>query len=94
MSPQENETYRFLPQTAQLQLCLCCSFIFRNTVSFSTLTNSFLSFSPSPNQNSLIRSRSSVEFVDHIFAGLGLDGVEVEGWAIRDLDAFEEGGEG
>ena len=66
-------TYRFRPQTAQLQLCFCCSFIFLSTASFSTLTRSLRSCSPRLSQNSLIRSRSSSEFVLQIlFAFLGL----------------------
>lgn len=60
-------THRFRPQTAQLQLCFCCSFIFLNTVSFSTLTKFRLSSSDKFNQNSLIRSLSSVVDVDQIF---------------------------
>src|SRR5690349_1541364 len=59
---------RFLPHTVQLHVCFCCSFIFLRTASFSTLTRDLRSVSLSPNQNSLIRSRSSCEFVFHIFS--------------------------
>jgi len=68
-------TNRFRPHTAQLQLCFCCSFILRRTVSFSILTRLRRSSSPSPSQNSLMRSRSSVELVPHILLGFGGAGV-------------------
>src|SRR5881628_3304680 len=59
---------RLRPHTEQLHVCFCCSFILRSTASFSTLTKDFRSSSPNPNQNCLIRSRSSGPEVFHIFS--------------------------
>lgn len=50
--------FRFLPQTAQVQPCFCCSFILRRTASFSILTRPRRSLSDSPSQKSRIFSRS------------------------------------
>lgn len=88
-------TDRFRPQTAQLQLCFCCSFIFFRTASFSTLTRFLRSSSPRPSQNSLMRSLSSVEDVLQILLFLA-------DWLLAGAfclllwgpEAFEEGGDG
>ena len=91
-------TYRFRPQTAQVQLCFCCSFIFLRTVSFSILTRSRRSFSLRPSQNSLMRSRSSVVLVLQILL-FGLTFAEAAAWGpggrcFCGADALEEGGDG
>ena len=93
----KDNTDRFRPHTAQLQLCFCCSFIFRNTASFSTLTSALRSSSLSPSQNSLIRSRSSVVLVLHIllfdFAFVEFCAVPPGGRCFWGADALEDGGD-
>lgn len=76
-------THRFRPQTAQLQECLCCSFIFLRTVSFSTLTRFLLSSTLRFSQNSLILSLSSVDDVLQILLLLVVvDGCGGVCWAL------------
>src|SRR5437868_5359736 len=76
---------RFRPQTVQLQECFCCSFIFRRTASFSTLTRDRRSSSPSSSQNCLMFSRSACVDVFHIRS--------VILWVARNA-ALERGGGG
>ena len=90
----ERATYRLRPQTAQLQLCFCCSFIFFKTASFSILTRFRRSSSPRPSQNSLMRSRSSVVLVDHILLFFGCCWLAAGGRGLWGADALEDGGDG
>ena len=92
---KKKATNRFLPQTAQLQLCFCCSFIFLSTVSFSILTRLRRSSSDRFSQNSFIRSRSSEVLVLHILLlaladDWALAGVGRGGWV---ADVFDDGGD-
>ena len=87
-------TNRFLPQTAQVQLCRCCSFIFFRTASFSILTRFRRSSSPRPSQNSLMRSRSSVVDVNHILLFLAGCWPVAGGLGLCGAEALEDGGDG
>ena len=80
-----------------MQLCFCCSFIFLSTASFSILTRLRRSSSPSPSQNSLMRSRSSVVEVLQILLFLAWGAVGAPfagGLCFWGAEALEDGGDG